>query len=143
MITVTKRFGWAMGHRLVDGYEGKCTNPHGHNYELEVTVTTEKLNDVGMVIDFSGLKEVVKRGIEKLDHCFLVCERDAEMIHFFKSCTGKTFKNVIVPFNTTAENIVKWLGVNLDDQLRALERVSVSRLRLYETPDSWAEWRST
>jgi len=50
---------------------GKCNNPngHGHNYELDVTVSGEPNPETGYVLDLSVLKRIVEeRVIDKLDH---------------------------------------------------------------------------
>lgn len=63
-IRITKRFSFETGHALY-GYDGKCRNVHGHSYKLFVTVIGHPISDtthvkLGMVIDFSDLKVIVK-----------------------------------------------------------------------------------
>ena len=45
---------------------GKCSNPHyhGHNYDLTVSVTGEIDPITGFVIDLSVLRELIKSEIE-------------------------------------------------------------------------------
>jgi 6-pyruvoyltetrahydropterin/6-carboxytetrahydropterin synthase len=121
MLSVTKKFDFCYGHCL-PGHKGKCKNTHGHNSTLEVelvsTETTDKMNIYdGMIIDFGDLKNLVKETIiDRLDHQYL---------------------NEILEVNPTAENLVKWT-------VRELQNVfgkSLVRVRIYETPDSYAEWR--
>src|SRR5215218_5532545 len=38
------------------GYRGKCENLHGHNWKVEVYVRGERLDSVGMLVDFKELK---------------------------------------------------------------------------------------
>lgn len=47
-------------HKLNLPYESKCRNLHGHNYMVEVWIDTEELNELGMVVDFSAVKKVIK-----------------------------------------------------------------------------------
>ena len=50
---------------------GRCNNPnwHGHNFELDVTVTGEPDSDTGFVIDLSDLKRIVNElVVDQLDH---------------------------------------------------------------------------
>lgn len=61
---------FSAAHQL-RGYQGKCENLHGHNWKVEVTIASEKLDDLGMVIDFKELKQRVGRVLEELDHQFL------------------------------------------------------------------------
>ena len=72
-IRITKRFSFETGHALY-GYDGKCRNVHGHSYKLFVTVIGHPISDtthvkLGMVIDFSDLKVIVKNKIvDVFDH---------------------------------------------------------------------------
>jgi 6-pyruvoyltetrahydropterin/6-carboxytetrahydropterin synthase len=126
MVTVTKRFEFCYGHNL-PGYIGKCRNSHGHNAILEVEVAgppmlesaqwkDPNMNYVGMVVDFGVLKAVVKSEVlDELDHSWL--------------------NDVPALGNPTAENLVDWIWV----QLKRVFQGNLVRVRLYETPDSYAE----
>ena len=121
MLSVTKKFNFCYGHHLPK-YEGKCKNMHGHNSVLEVELirskTTDDLCDYeGMIIDFGDMKSLVNESvIDKLDHEYL--------------------NNLIsVP---TAENLVEWIVAELQNVFG----YSLQRVRLYETPTSYAEWRA-
>src|SRR5262245_37045621 len=50
------------------GYRGKCENTHGHNYRVEVHVRGERLDDIGLLVDFRELKAATRRVVEYLDH---------------------------------------------------------------------------
>src|ERR1041385_9092343 len=50
------------------GYRGKCENLHGHNWRVEVYARGERLDDVGMLIDFKDLKAATRRVMKYLDH---------------------------------------------------------------------------
>jgi 6-pyruvoyltetrahydropterin/6-carboxytetrahydropterin synthase len=54
------------GHRL-QHHEGKCSRPHGHNYEIEVRIAGE-LTSEGWVADKGDVTSVV----EEWDHRFLL-----------------------------------------------------------------------
>lgn len=96
MYTVTKRIEVSGAHCLRLPYESKCTCLHGHNWIIDVTCRQEELDENGMVVDFTHIKDVVM----KLDHAFI---------------------NDIVKTNPTAENIAKWIH----DQIPFCTRVSV------------------
>jgi len=49
-------------------YKGKCESLHGHNWKVEVIISSRELDRAGMVIDFGELKIIVNRVLEKLDH---------------------------------------------------------------------------
>lgn len=67
-ITVTTHFSGA--HRL-RYLQGKCEELHGHNWKVEVTVSSSRLNQEGIVIDFKVLKQKVENVLKSLDHTFL------------------------------------------------------------------------
>ncbi len=53
------------------GYRGDCERLHGHNYRVEVTVTSRELDSMGVVMDFRELKQLVKGILDGLDHRYL------------------------------------------------------------------------
>lgn len=67
MFTVRVEDEFAAAHFLKD-YHGKCENLHGHNYKVFVHLRGEKLNEGGMLYDFSILKRELKSILELLDH---------------------------------------------------------------------------
>jgi 6-pyruvoyltetrahydropterin/6-carboxytetrahydropterin synthase len=67
-ITVTSHFSGA--HRL-RYLHGKCEELHGHNWKVEVSVVSNRLNKEGVVIDFGILKKKVERVLKLLDHTYL------------------------------------------------------------------------
>ncbi|MBU0791701.1 MAG: 6-carboxytetrahydropterin synthase QueD [Gammaproteobacteria bacterium] len=101
IVYVTKVFEFHAAHWL-KSHQGVCSRLHGHSYKLEVTCKGE-LNEEGMVVDFSELKEVVEKLIiSQLDHeCLndiLQFENDptAERLAVFIFNTLRQFD---VPFN--------------------------------------------
>lgn len=70
MFEVSVRGSFSAAHRLTD-IGGKCENLHGHNFTVEVSVTSERLNEQGVVIDFRQLKSYLGETLGILDHTFL------------------------------------------------------------------------
>jgi 6-pyruvoyltetrahydropterin/6-carboxytetrahydropterin synthase len=120
MITVTKAFTFDAAHFL-PSHTGACKRLHGHTYKLEVTVARKDglkpINDEGMVVDFAQLKKVVTKEI--------INEVDHELLN----------NTLIEP---TAENLLCWMNGRLTLALSD-HTFRVVRLRLWETPDSYAE----
>jgi 6-pyruvoyltetrahydropterin/6-carboxytetrahydropterin synthase len=119
---ITKRFDFHAAHQIPN-HKGQCSRLHGHTYFLEVTVRGEvKLktvhsteSDYGMVLDFDVLKKIYKERIEpKVEHQYL----------------NETLGLPV----TTAECIAAWCW----DEYRA-GGITPHRIRLYETPTSFAE----
>lgn len=113
---ITRLFEFESAHFLRN-YHGKCANLHGHSYKLEVSAKG-KLNDSGMVIDFTDLKHIVTSLIERLDH------RDLNSL----------FPNM----NPTAENLVVWIYNELEVAMP--EGVNLVRVKLWETSNSYVEY---
>ena len=114
---VCKIFSFDAAHFLPD-YKGKCRNLHGHTWKLEVEVSGPVGNETGMVVDFAKLKEVVNlRILQHLDHSLL---------------------NDKVS-DPTCENLLDWIWKILFLWTTCEGMVKLERLRLWETPDSYAE----
>jgi len=141
IIRVTKEFSFEMAHALLN-YDGPCRNVHGHSYRLFVTLSGVPSNDQedpknGMVIDFTILKNIVKKEIiDIFDHAITVSGNfDKDRIGSFKSMFGNT---VVVDFQPTCENLITDFAARISKDLP--EKVKLHSLRLYETATSYAEW---
>src|SRR5215475_979677 len=76
MFRVAREFKFCYGHRLLD-YEGKCRHLHGHNGTAIITLAGEHLDERGILVDFTDLKDVMGRWVdENLDHRMLLRRDD-------------------------------------------------------------------
>ena len=131
MYSVTKRIEFCYGHRLLD-YDGVCKHPHGHNGLVEVEVRSGQLDKRNMVCDFSDIKRVVKGWIDRdLDHKMLL-RRDDPLVKALQQLGEPVY---ICESNPTAEHIAKIIY-----QHAAGEGLPVVRVKLWETPTSFAEY---
>ncbi|MBI4423226.1 MAG: 6-carboxytetrahydropterin synthase [Elusimicrobia bacterium] len=129
MYSVTRLIGFCYGHRLLD-YAGKCRNLHGHNGLLEVTVRKRSLDRLGMVVDFSEIKDKVQRWVDaELDHRMILHRKDPLAAELRRR--GEPL--VTLAANPTAENIAR----HVFDYARA-QGLPVASVRLWETPNSVA-----
>jgi len=113
---VCRSFHFDAAHFLPN-YPGKCSNLHGHRWTLEVEVEGPVNPESGFVMDFLELKTLVQsRIIDYLDHSSL---------------------NILFP-NPTAEIVIQWIWSQLEGVISRLD-LTLTRLRLYETPDSYVE----
>ena len=75
MYTLKTNASFDSAHFLA-GYEGKCSNIHGHHWTVEIEVGSNSLemggNNRGMIVDFSKLKTDLKNIADALDHCLIV-----------------------------------------------------------------------
>ena len=100
MYQVSVEETFSAGHAL-RGYKGKCENPHGHNYRVRVNVEGEKLDSIGLLVDFTEIKRVLRALIESVDHKYLndqapfdVVNPSAEnMAKFFYDETSRKIAN--------------------------------------------------
>ena len=140
-IRVTKSFTFEMAHALWN-YDGPCRNIHGHSYQLFVTVIGETISDqsstkLGMVVDFSDLKKIVKNNIvDVFDHSVVISSKASQPeIERVDQMFDKFY---IVDYQPTCENLVTDMASRLINILP--ENVSLFSLKLIETATSWAEW---
>lgn len=140
-VRVTRQFNIPMAHRLTN-YDGPCKNLHGHTYKLEVTIAANKLDKDGMVIDFRKLKVMVNDNIVKgFDHSMVVnTHGDAIDLQLLQNSQQAGMKLALCSSNTTTENLAMVMGSILEDKINAFdgERIHLSRIRLWESPYSYA-----
>ena len=123
------------GHRLLD-YEGKCAFPHGHTYRAEIFLESATLDTLGLVHDFTDLKDRVKGWIDdNWDHAFLVNSRDAELIAgLASSAKGRLYQ--FHGENPSCEVMSR----ELFKQVRELCGVVPAKVRLWESLNQYAEY---
>jgi 6-pyruvoyltetrahydropterin/6-carboxytetrahydropterin synthase len=110
MYELVVRRSFCAAHNLRE-YRGSCEKLHGHDWGVEIRVSADKLDRLGMALDFRKLKTKLDQILDRLDHGYL-----NEIDEFTR-------------VNPTTENIARWVFEKLGPQLPAgvrLERVSVS-----------------
>lgn len=130
---ISKEFKWEMGHRL-PFHSGKCKNIHGHTYKMRVEIEGD-LDENGMVIDYYDISEIISPIVDELDHSFMVKETDKVIIDFLDKLKSK---KVVVPFETTAENITLHLLTKIKERITSA-RIKKIKVRVYETEKTYAE----
>jgi len=141
---ITTRMEFDAGHRI-PGHKSTCKNLHGHRYALEVTIKgevimLEQASEFGMVMDFKDAKELIKSTIvDRWDHAFIVYEKDHEVVDFLK--TLRDHKTVTFPKVPTAENmaLVAYETLKKVFEERYGKLIAPIKVRLYETPNNWAD----
>ena len=136
MIYITRKEHFNAAHKLYNEkwdqqknieVFGPCANEnwHGHNFDLYITVKGNPNPDTGFVINFKSLGKLVKNEIiEKVDHKNL---------------------NLDVPFLAgklpSCETIIYEFWQILSPKIREIEPgASLHSLKLYETPNNYAEY---
>jgi 6-pyruvoyltetrahydropterin/6-carboxytetrahydropterin synthase len=118
MYILTVEDSFSSAHQL-RGYKGKCENIHGHNWKIVVELSGEKLNDIGILIDFHEIKAILKNILSLLDH---------------------TNINDISPFDTinpSSENLSQYIYDELTLRLESTtEEVSAHSVTVWESDTS-------
>ena len=133
-----------MAHR-VPNHKSKCRSNHGHTYLLTAyvlgsVIEQQGISDEGMIMDFGDVKEILTRKIyDVLDHGSMFWEHDL-LVSALEADMGT--KLVKVPFIPTAENIAKWCFEQVYDEIFIEEQRRLEKVRLHETPTSWADYAS-
>jgi 6-pyruvoyltetrahydropterin/6-carboxytetrahydropterin synthase len=132
MYSVTREISFCYGHRLLD-YAGKCRHLHGHNGRAEITLASAELDRLGMVLDFTQLKQIVGGWIdEALDHKMLL-HRDDPALPWLRSQGEPVF---VMDVNPTAENIARLIF-----DYAAAQGFPVVEVRVWETDSCCACYR--
>lgn len=105
---------FSAAHFLI-GYQGDCSNLHGHNWIMEVYVKCKKLNEIGIGIDFRDIKQAVNEVMKKFDH------KPLNEIPYFKT------------MNPTSENIAKHFYKELSSRINS-DAIKVTKVRVSESP---------
>ena len=136
---VTRKLEFDAGHRVMN-HESKCATPHGHRYIVEVSARpNDGLDDIGRVIDFSVLKDKLGTWIDRhWDHTMIIWEQDHQMISS-AMMAPKSKEPWISPWNPTAENMADYLLHDLCPVLFAETKVTIFKIKIWETPNCYAE----
>ncbi|MCK5016481.1 MAG: 6-carboxytetrahydropterin synthase [Candidatus Peribacteraceae bacterium] len=135
---IVKEFKIDMAHRLwnqilPDGMPCKCKNVHGHTTVIKLAISSDELNEQGMVIDFIALKPFIKEFEEMFDHKLVIHSEDP-LKEKFDDIPGVEF----VPFTPTAENFAEF---TFEFFMRKFHDYYIKH-RVYITVD-YVEWWET
>ncbi len=108
MYYIEKSFEVSACHHLILDHGSKCENIHGHNWQITVYCKAEELDNNGMVIDFTLIKQKIHG---RLDHQNL---------------------NKVLSFNPTAENIAKWIVDEIPHCYKAKVAETANNVAIYE-----------
>jgi 6-pyruvoyltetrahydropterin/6-carboxytetrahydropterin synthase len=111
-LTISTHFDAA--HSLID-YPGACARLHGHTFGVDVVISGQALNEIGLLYDFKELKDKVNVILDRYDHRHM---------------------NEIEPFDKispTAENVANFLYHELNNS-GLPTGVSVTKVTVWESP---------
>ena len=157
MDKITRRIGIDAGHR-VTYHHSKCRSLHGHRYEVEATcegLLSTSGSTQGMVggLDFGFLKEEMMEAIDvPCDHALILWNQDPlvpMLVPGFSDAWGlglvqgvEGMKVYLMDAVPTAENLARhWADLlvpRVENRTQGLAKLS--HLRVYETPNCWADY---
>ena len=118
-LDITREFSAA---HMLKGYDGLCSNLHGHNWTVQVFIQATALDDIGIAADFTVIKRVLTEILSQFDHKYL-----NELPEF-------------QGINPTSENIARILFEKLAPAV-AKPGIKLDRVRVCESPTSGATYR--
>ena len=119
-ITVESEFSAAHSLKL---YDGSWEPRHGHTWKVAVVVRAEKLDSMGVVVDFEALKPGLKSALKELDGISINEHPD--------------FKDE--KLNPSTENVAKFIHDRLREKL-ASPGAKIVKVTVWETPDAAASY---
>lgn len=145
---VCRRFVVESGH-LLSRHPEACRFPHGHTRTIEVVVAADDLDEAGMVVDFKALKLALEAHLDRYDHAIAVNRSDP----FLESLKAAFPERAYLVFDgePTTEAIAKEIFDHVAGILASgfeagrsyripAGRCRLERVRVWETPSSWAEF---
>jgi 6-pyruvoyltetrahydropterin/6-carboxytetrahydropterin synthase len=113
---IVQAFSFEAAHSLPNVPAGhRCRNVHGHSYRVELALQGDVDPKTGFVVDFFDVESAFRDSLVTLDH------------HYLNDINGLA--------NPTAENIATWIWDAVRPKIQQLALV-----RLFETPNCWAEY---
>ncbi|NLN35781.1 MAG: 6-carboxytetrahydropterin synthase QueD [Candidatus Cloacimonetes bacterium] len=114
LLNVSDNFSAA--HRLC-GYQGACSNLHGHNWKVRVGIECSKLDEIGMALDYSIIKNILKSILDQFDHEYL---NDLPLLQ------GQ---------NPTSENLARIIYIEMEKGLADYD-AGIKEVEIYESERS-------
>ena len=115
MYEVRVEADFAAAHFLKD-YHGKCENLHGHNYKVYAHVRGDRLDEGGMLLDFTELKGALRKVCGQLDH------KNLNDYDYFLQ-------------NPSAERIATYIAENILNDIPSLKKNATDNAYLYAVDD--------
>ncbi len=131
--------GYFDAAHFLAGYDGRCSNLHGHRWRVVAEISAEELEAEGqcrgMVTDFGTVKRDLRELTDAYDHTFLF-ERGSLKDTTVQALSGEGFSLCEVPFRPTAENLARHFFQRMENK-----GYSVQAVEVFETPENGAIYK--
>jgi 6-pyruvoyltetrahydropterin/6-carboxytetrahydropterin synthase len=108
-LSIESRFSAA---HAINGYKGECKQLHGHDWKIQIEVAADRLNEIGMAIDFHQLQDITQDILKQFDHQYI------NELPQFKD------------LNPTAENLAKYIYEQVEMKLP--DGVQMDQISIWE-----------
>jgi 6-pyruvoyltetrahydropterin/6-carboxytetrahydropterin synthase len=120
---VTIKQSFSAAHILKE-IGGTCEKLHGHNFIVEVSLSSSELTEAGILIDFKILKEWTEDILKCLDH------KDLNEVDYFKN------------INPSAENVARFIYDSISEKVKD-HNIHAARVTVWESEDARASYSQT
>lgn len=134
---ITKKFkGYPFAHRQ-SNHDGHCSLIHGHNWDFEICLGSNNLDENGFVYDFGKFKKLREWFDEMFDHT-LVLNSDDPHLKYFEAQEEFGLAKVITIPSCSCEGIAKLIYNKIETMLmndedgRIRDFVHVSWVKVFE-----------
>ena len=104
-------------------YDGSWERRHGHNWKVSVVMRSEKLDSMGVVVDFEALRPSLKKVLAEF--------------HERSFNEHPDFKNEAL--NPSTENIAKMIYQRLSENFKSVN-AKIIKVTVWETPGASASY---
>ncbi|WP_169776768.1 6-pyruvoyl trahydropterin synthase family protein [Campylobacter mucosalis] len=141
---IRKMFKFENAHIVRDCSSKRCrTSIHGHSYKAEILLSSNYLDNAGMVYDFGLMKQGIKCIIDSFDHATTIFSGDSDE---YKNDLKKHSERWIeIPLNPSAEQFCRIFFVIIDRLLSATKMqngerdVKIHSVIVHETDTGYAQ----
>jgi 6-pyruvoyltetrahydropterin/6-carboxytetrahydropterin synthase len=141
---IRKLFKFEGTHIVRDCSSELCSQSvHGHSYVVEVFLTSNKLDNGNMLVDFGLLKTTIKDFIESFDHAWSYWDKESQDFQQFVRKNSDRF--IQLPISPSAEGYSLLMFYFIDLILRHTVfnngegKVQLTSVRVHETETGYAE----
>ena len=141
---IRKKFKFEGAHIVRDCSSDRCKKSlHGHSYIVEIFLTSQGIDNGGMVMDFGLTKKSIADFIDSFDHCYSLWSREGDDFKTFIKSQSERW--VEMPVTPSAEMYSLMFFFVIDQIIKNTEfnngecRVSLHSVRVHETETGHAE----
>lgn len=139
--SVRKKIGVEYAHQLYSSYTNLCHETiHGHSGIIELTMSSDKLNNDQMVIDFGEISNTIKKFLmEKYDHAlFMPKQFPQDYLDLLRKYNKRL---TVTDDNPTCERFAEMIYHEVKDMLKDINPdIKLSNVRFHETSTGYADY---